>query len=414
MFRKKQYTADWKGVSDMKNFDNMIEGLREDTKVPEEVWKRYTATLANLPEKEGKREPGKRNWIKYTAAAAAAAVTVTTVCFANPAFAAKIPILGEIFKQVQHQSTFSGDYSDKAEVLSREEADGTIPADSGYTVQDAGVTITASEIYCDGLSVFVTAEVDVEQGGLNNIPGNILYLEGDWKLSDSAEEIRLMNNNLEGNIVDDNTFVGMLKLDLEEQDLQAGTLELQLSMVGYDDINETDAEDISAFHKIQGAWSLELPFEVDTEAVKEIPVNKEENGYSLNKVFVSPYQVITYTDAPYTEREITREEYESVMREKTGGSDDFGITYEEFAEQMGRTYEQCQTIIFNQEGERLTPTAEFYGKSVNAVRGMDISELKIYVFDDMDLWVQAAEEGADSEALNQAVLSADIDVESLR
>ena len=112
--------------------------------------------------------------------------------------------------------------------------------------------------------------------------------------------------------------------------------------------------------------------------------------------------------------EITREEYESVMREKTGGSDDFGITYEEFAEQMGRTYEQCQTIIFNQDGERLTPTAEFYGKSVNAVRGMDISELKIYVFDDMDLWVQAAEEGADSEALNQAVLSADIDVESLR
>lgn len=60
--QKKQYTADWKGVSDMKNFDNMIEGLREDTKVPEEVWKRYTATLANLPEKEGKREPGKRNW----------------------------------------------------------------------------------------------------------------------------------------------------------------------------------------------------------------------------------------------------------------------------------------------------------------------------------------------------------------
>ena len=101
----------------MKNFDNMIEGLREDTKVPEEVWKRYTATLANLPEKEGKREPGKRNWIKYTAAAAAAAVTVTTVCFANPAFAAKIPILGEIFKQVQHQSTYSGDSSDKEEVM---------------------------------------------------------------------------------------------------------------------------------------------------------------------------------------------------------------------------------------------------------------------------------------------------------
>lgn len=45
---------------------------------------------------------------------------------------------------------------------------------------------------------------------------------------------------------------------------------------------------------------------------------------------------------------------------------------------------------------------------------MDISELKIYVIDDMELWVQAAEEGADSEALNQAVLSAEIDAASLR
>ena len=129
----------------------------------------------------------------------------------------------------------SGEYSDKAEILSKEDADGTVPADSKYTVQDAGVTITASEIYCDGLSVFVTAEIDVEQGGLDNIPGNIMYLQGGWKLSGSEEENMLMNNNLEGHIVDDHTFVGMMKLDLEEQNLQEGVLELQFSMVGYDD-----------------------------------------------------------------------------------------------------------------------------------------------------------------------------------
>ena len=398
----------------MKNFDSMIQGLRKDTKVPDEVWMKYTDTLANLSDKATKRDLGRKHWIKYTAAAAAAAITVTTVCFANPAFAAKIPILGDIFKQIQQKSTFSGEYSDKAEVLSTEEADGTLPVESGYTVQDAGVTITASEIYCDGLSVFVTAKVDVEQGGLSSIPGNIMYLQGNWKLSGSAEETMLMNNNLEGNIVDDYTFVGMLKLDLEEQDLQEGTLDLQLSMVGYDDINEADAEDISASHKISGAWSLELPFHVDTEAVQEIPVNKEVNGYRLEKVFLSPYQAITYTDSPYTEKEVSREEYESVMREKTGGSDDFGITYEEYAEQKGRTYKECHTIIFNQDGEPLTSTAEFYGQSVYAVQGMDISKLKIYIFDDMALWAQALEEGADSGILDRAALSAEIDAASLR
>ncbi|MFQ7549730.1 MAG: DUF4179 domain-containing protein [Blautia marasmi] len=348
--------------------------------------------------------------MKYTAVAAAAAITVTTICFADPAFAAKIPILGQIFKQIQQQSTFSGEYSDKAEILSKEDADGTVPADSKYTVQDAGVTITASEIYCDGLSVFVTAEIDVEQGGLDNIPGNIMYLQGGWKLSGSEEENMLMNNNLEGHIVDDHTFVGMMKLDLEEQNLQEGVLELQFSMVGYDDKNEADAEDISASHKIQGVWSLELPFTADTEAVQEIPVNKEENGYRLDKVFLSPYQVIAYTDVPYTENEVSREEYESVMREKTGGSDDFGITYEEYVEQNSKTYSQCNTIIFNQDGEMLTPTEEIYGRSVNAVQGMDITKLKIYMFDDLELWAQVYEEGAESEAVDQAVLSAEIDL----
>lgn len=210
--------------------------------------------------------------------------------------------------------------------------------------------------------------------------------------------------------MDDHTFVGMMKLDLEEQNLQEGVLELQFSMVGYDDKNEADAEDISASHKIQGVWSLELPFTADTEAVQEIPVNKEENGYRLDKVFLSPYQVIAYTDVPYTENEVSREEYESVMREKTGGSDDFGITYEEYVEQNSKTYSQCNTIIFNQDGEMLTPTEEIYGRSVNAVQGMDITKLKIYMFDDLELWAQVYEEGAESEAVDQAVLSAEIDL----
>ena len=147
----------------MKDFDNMIQGLRKETKVPDEVWTKYTETLSNLPDQTENRRSDKKHWMKYTAVAAAAAITVTTICFADPAFAAKIPILGQIFKQIQQQSTFSGEYSDKAEILSKEDADGTVPADSKYTVQDAGVTITASEIYCDGLSVFVTAEIDVEQ-----------------------------------------------------------------------------------------------------------------------------------------------------------------------------------------------------------------------------------------------------------
>lgn len=386
----------------MSKFDDMICGLQQDTEVPKAVWAKYTDTLSKLPDKQEERSANKNHWTKYTASAAAVVIVGSVVCYSNPALAAKIPLIGNIFKEVQQTSTFSGEYDDKAKVL---ELDNTEAA------EDNGVTITASEVYCDGLSIFLTAEVDVEKGELDDIPGGLVYLNGSWKLAGDTEERKLINNNLEGKAIDDHTFIGMLKLDLDETEVQSDTMELKLSMVGYDDINELDGEDLSAFHKIHGEWKLNIPFTVDTEAVQTIRVNKENKGYCLDKVFVSPYQVISYTDVPYVEEEITRDEYEKAMEEKTGGSaEDSGISYEEFAEQMGKTYAECGTLIFNQDGEQLTPTEEIRGRSVNAVQDMEISKLYIYVFDDFGAMMKMSEEGMDSGAAELAVIAEEVTV----
>lgn len=305
---------------------------------------------------------------------------------------------------------FSGEYDEKATILDTGNTDASMGEETAYAVKSEGVTFSASEVYCDGLSVFLTAEVNVEQGGLNNIPGRSIYLGGSWSVSGDQEEKSLLNHTLEGKAVDDHTFIGMLKLDLDETGMESGKVDLKFSMIGYDDINELDAEDISASHKIEGDWELSLPFTVDTEAAKTIQVDIENNGYCLKNVFVSPYQVITYTDVPYTERKITQEDYEAIAKEKTGGTDDFGLTYEEYVEIMGKVYGDCSTIIFNQDGEKLTPTEEFRGRSVNAVQGMEISKLYVYIFDSFESWVEMEEEGMKSKAAEQAVISAEIDV----
>lgn len=348
--------------------------------------------------------------MKLAASVAAAGVIFAGICYTNPVLAAKIPLIGKIFEKVQQETMFPGDYSQKAEILNSENEDGTENTKKEYTVEDSGLTFTASEIYCDGMSVFLTAEVQSEQGGFQNMPGGCLYLDGNWKLTADAEEKMLMNNNLYGQVIDDNTFIGMLKLDLDNKDLQSGTVELKLSMMGYDDVNELDAEDISAFHKIQGEWNLNIPFTVDTKAAKTIPINQEKDGYCLKNVIVSPYQVITYTDVPYTEKEITREEYESVMKEKTGKTEDFGITYEEYVEQMSRTYAESYTIVFDQDGQKLVTTEEARGKAVQAVENRDISKLYIYIFDDFDAWAEMYENGMDSDAANRALISAEVNV----
>lgn len=394
----------------MGKFEDMILGLQQDTEIPEGVWARYTDTLANLPDQPEKRYARHRRWKKYVASAAAVAFACTAACGVNPALAARVPIIGRIFVQVQQISDFSGEYDGRAEVLQGESDGGKENVNPEYTVESAGVTFTASEIYCDGLSVFLTARVEVAQGGLQNIPGKIMYLEGSWKAGAEGKEEALINNNLEGKAVDDRTFIGMLKLDLEDTDMQDGTVALKLSGIGYDDIREEDAEDIGPSHRMEGEWALELPFTVDVEAVKRIPVNQESGGYCLKEVFVSPYQVVAYTEVPYREKKITREEFDEMMKKKTGGAADPGLTYEEYMERQGKVYEPCDTLIFDQDGERLQSWGGYQGRFVSAVEGKTLSKLYVYVFDDLEACLETEKEGMDSAAADKALVLAEVEV----
>lgn len=394
----------------MSKFDDMIRGL-QNTEVPQSVRARTRETFSRLPDKQEQQVVQNKSGMQYAAAAAAVMIAGTGFFCANPALAAKIPFIGKIFTEVQQTVTFSGTFDEKAEVLNMEGSSEAELQNPMYSAENDGITITASEVYCDGLSIFLTAEVNMEQGGFDHISGDLLYLDGSWKLAGDKEENKLVNNNLEGKAINDQTFVGMLKLDLDETDLLNGVCDLQLSMIGYDDLNELDAEDISAFHKCNAEWNLQVPFTVDTEAAKTLEINKESNGYCLRKVFVSPYQVITYTDVPYTELEITKEDYKEAMTEKTDSiSDDIGLTYEEYVEEMGKSYATSCTLIYNQNGEMVTPREDIRGRSVYAVQGMDISKLYIYVFDDLVAFGEVYENGMDCDAVNQAVLFAEVDV----
>ncbi len=79
------------------------------------------------------------------------------------------PFIDRIFEAIEQNVSFSGDYSGKAETLGASATDSSGSVD-GITVSDSGVSVTASEVYCDGFSVFLTAEVSADKGGLKNIP----------------------------------------------------------------------------------------------------------------------------------------------------------------------------------------------------------------------------------------------------
>lgn len=91
--------------------------------------------------------------------------------------------------------------------------------------------ITASEIYSDGYSIFLTAKIEVEDGKLSKMlehytsdmmgeestTAATMYTEGTWNLQ-GREKNELINNFFEGKVIDDHTFVGMVKLDVDEME----------------------------------------------------------------------------------------------------------------------------------------------------------------------------------------------------
>ena len=111
-----------------------------------------------------------RNIKKISAAAIAASVIgIGGLGYFHPVLAAKIPLIGKIFEKVEDRITYSGDYTDKETVLTKENSAGNLDSQN-YSASDSGIKLTASEVYCDGYSIFLTVNIEAEDADFTHIP----------------------------------------------------------------------------------------------------------------------------------------------------------------------------------------------------------------------------------------------------
>lgn len=348
------------------------------------------------------------------AAVAAAIIGIGGLGYFNPVLAAKIPLIGKIFEKVEEDVTYSGDYTDKGTVLTNEDYEGNLDT-SDYSVSDKGITLTASEVYCDGYSIFLTVNVEAEDADFTHIPEHYsgmsvadnrtaagFYISGTWSVDGNTPE--LLENTFEGEVIDDHTFVGMLKMDFTEKFEGSGELNFKVDGLGYDDDRMLNSEEISASHWTDGNWNIILPVEVNGNDVKTIEVGEKEGNITLDNVVVSPYQVIVHATMPGEHRELTDD-----MREKLLSKDP-DMTDAEMFEKIGWSYEPCYTVVFNQDGERLYLDMELTGRAMFAVQGKEITSLHIFIFDNIADCIQMEEEGMNSSAADKAVISKEIHV----
>ena len=349
------------------------------------------------------------------AAAAAVIVGILGLGYFNPALAAEIPLIGKIFEKVEDDITYSGDYGDKGTVLTNEDNGGNLNT-SDYSVSDKGITLTASEVYCDGYSIFLTVNIEAEDADFTHIPEHYtgmnaaddrmaagFYIGGTWSVDGSSPE--LLENRFEGEVIDSHTFAGMLKVDFAEKAVGSGEFNLNVNGLGYDDDRMLDSEEISASHWTDGSWNIAIPFEVNEMDIKTIEVGEKKGNITLDNVVITPYQVIIHAATPGKQRELTDDRREKLL------SKDPDMTDAEMFELLGWSYEPCQTICFNQDGEMLYPDTEMAGRAGFAVQGREITTLYIFIFDNLDDWSQMESEGMNSSVANKAVIAKEIRVE---
>ena len=213
----------------------------------------------------------------------AAAAVFSTVCITNPAFAENIPLVGNVFKQLGNSLGFYGDYSKYAKQLT-ESTEDTQPADSdgsqagssnsqnaqaedqnttennnadkpkdneSYSKTVDGTTVTLSEVYCNEMALYLSMTIHTE----DRFPDTFITSDGkpNIKLSENSTvkydymdgKSNLFNAYLDGKMLDDNTYAGVLRIPVEDMTV--------------DDAGWTK------FYEVRNAFFKEKGIDVDSE-----------------------------------------------------------------------------------------------------------------------------------------------------
>ena len=213
----------------------------------------------------------------------AAAAVFSTVCITNPAFAENIPLVGNVFKQLGNSMGFYGDYSKYAKQLT-ESTEDTQPADSdgsqegssnsqnaqaedqnttenhnadktkdnqSYSKTVDGTTVTLSEVYCNEMALYLSMTIHTE----DRFPDTFITSDGkpNIKLSENSTvkydymdgKSNLFNAYLDGKMLDDNTYAGVLRIPVEDMTV--------------------DEAGWTKFYEVRNAFFKEKGIDVDSE-----------------------------------------------------------------------------------------------------------------------------------------------------
>ena len=235
----------------------------------------------------------------------------------NPTVAAQIPLIGNIFKQLEKDVSFPGNYSEQAIELQStyevdNEKDDSDSIISPYCKESNNLTITLSEITYDSNSLYFAILVQNKVAFPENVMSdNCLYFNcsGSMNRIDGTKEYyseeygNLPAYIMEGSFVDDKTFKGLIQFDwnnIYEYSSCSLTFNAikQMLTTGKSEKGELGNSDEFVeymeydWNIIEGEWSFEIPIEDSMTDKREVFVNEcNDRGFGIEKIVINDYEL---------------------------------------------------------------------------------------------------------------------------
>ena len=265
----------------VENAENIVQRLPE--KSTEKSTKKSTGSSGKKSTGTVKSHKKFKAVYKTALGLTAAAAVFSAVCITNPAFAENIPLVGNVFKQLGNSLGFYGDYSKYAKQLTAS-AEDTLSADAdgsqesssnsqnaqsedqnttennnadktkdneSYSKTVDGTTVTLSEVYCNEMALYLSMTIHTE----DKFPDTFITSDGkpNIKLSENStvkydymdEKSNLFNAYLDGKMLDDNTYAGVLRIPVEDMTV--------------------DEAGWTKFYEVRNAFFKEKGIDVDSE-----------------------------------------------------------------------------------------------------------------------------------------------------
>lgn len=406
--------------------DKIQKTMQRDFPLPENVDAAKMNAFAQIREKQSKQEYAnlaakkakqkqrkRRTFFRTCTGAAAAAAVFSGVCITNPAFAARIPLVGHVFEEIGESLGFSGDFSEYATPIGKTaEAENTASEDTGkaseekadlgssadgtsdgteegtentsdtgrtlYSETKNGMTITLSELYCNDSALYVSMLLETEE----KFPETMLMQEEGAPIIDLARSTLKFSYNdrelltegpLDGKIIDDHTYAGVLRFNLDysadTSDYNAYNEKQNEFFLGLgisqDELDHMSEEVNTKICELIGAEEL------TDEAIVEAG-GPDINDYrsqveipdSFSVELTIPQVVGTKPDAAFPEMpEDLRAEYEQGMKDNGLGLSD--EDYESFTEEQKETEHELFTKMHQAYDERYPETTQYPNKYEN-------------------------------------------------